>query len=86
MDNEKIKSSTNYRTTFIKMSMERKKQLLSEKQQQIIIISNIDKELEELNNIMWKKCPHEWVMDWSCSLDDLSKKYCKFCELRKCHR
>ena len=46
-----------------------------------INLLNID--IKSLNRKIYDNCNHNWVRDWACSDDDLSKRYCSICNLRQ---
>ena len=61
--------------------LERKYKLEKMKIQLINQIKEIDKEENLLCKKLWFTCDHKWIIDNSCSSDDLCKRYCKNCNL-----
>ena len=68
--------------TCLEVMLERKKEIEIKKQYFQNEIKKLYHEVENIDKKLWIKCNHNWVLDSSCSSDDLCKRYCTICHLK----
>lgn len=61
--------------------LERRSLLEKTKQELFQKIESIKRQENNINKKIWNMCNHDWVIDRSCSDDDLCKRYCSVCNL-----
>ena len=62
--------------------LKEKVQAMEEIQKYDAQIKELRNKINELDKRLYNECKHNWIRDTACSDDDLSKRYCEYCELR----